>query len=272
MASIVEAHEGPENQRYVLELSDGARVETVVYRGDSLCVSAQVGCSVGCPFCASGANGLARNLTCDELIGQVTAVRARHPTLARVTISGVGEPLHNLAAVAPFITWGQTEDLPVSLTTSGGPLRRLHECLAMPHRGLTISVHAGHEDTRARLVPKGPTLAALFDALDQVVAQSSRARRRKLALAYLLLEGINDSDEEVDAFLDRARPLDVKIQLYAHNAIPGDTQHRTEARRYRAVYERMRDVGVDIRRSSRARIQVNGGCGTLLAFPVPRSD
>jgi 23S rRNA (adenine2503-C2)-methyltransferase len=262
------------NRRWVVRLEDGAAVETVLYRGDSLCVSSQVGCAVGCPFCASGANGLSRNLELDELIGQVEAIDAalaRHDTalgVRRVTVSGVGEPLHN-PAVPQFISWCRARATPASITTSGGPLRRLQEWLgddAPPHNGISFSIHAGTESTRARAVPRGPALDPVFELLRERVPALSGARRRKLALAYLLLADLNDDDDEIDAFLARAAPLGIKIHLYSYNPVPTSTQRQTNEARYEATFQRMRARGLDVRRSSQARIEDNGGCGTLVAL------
>ena len=288
MVQIIEEHRRPAaapqvkgdasepvlNRRYVVQLADGAAVESVLYREDSLCVSSQVGCAVGCPFCASGANGLSRNLDLDELIGQVEAVDAAiagHGAaigVSRVTVSGVGEPLHN-PAVPQFISWCRARSTPASITTSGGPLRRLHEWLgedAPPHNGISLSIHAGTEPTRARAVPRGPALDPLFELLRERVPALSGGRRRKLALAYLLLADLNDHDDEIEAFLDRAAPLGLKIHLYRYNPVPTSNQRQTDDARYEAAFERMRARGLDVRRSSQARIEDNGGCGTLVAL------
>lgn len=268
MAKIVEEHQTA-NRRYVIALADGASVESVLYRGDSLCVSSQVGCAVGCPFCASGAHGLARNLELAELIGQVEEVEAAIGRgVARVTVSGVGEPLHN-PAVIEFVGWCRARATPASITTSGGPLRRLRDWLgpeAPPHNGITVSIHAGLEPTRARTVPRGPALDPLFDLLREQVPRLSSSRRRKLALAYLLLAGQNDEDAEIDAFLDRAALLRIKIHLYRYNPVPTSRQRQISDERYVQVYERMCARGLDVRRSSQARIEENGGCGTLVAL------
>lgn len=268
VVEIVEEHHSS-NLRYVVGLADEARVESVLYRGDSLCVSSQVGCAVGCPFCASGANGLARNLELHELIGQVERIEARlGRAVARVTVSGVGEPLHN-PAVVEFIGWCRKRETPASITTSGGPLRRLANWLgpeAPPHNGISVSIHAGREPTRARTVPRGPALDPLFELLGERVPKLSGSRRRKLALAYLLLADLNDDDEEIDAFLDRATPLGLKVHLYRYNPVPTSTQRQLSDARYVEVYERMCARGLDVRRSSQARIEENGGCGTLVAL------
>jgi 23S rRNA (adenine2503-C2)-methyltransferase len=246
----------------------------VLYRGDSLCVSSQVGCAVGCPFCASGAKGLLRKLELDELIGQVEVVREQLgvEAVARVTVSGVGEPLHNHHNVAAFVHWCRERQIPASITTSGGPLERLREWFELPHNGITLSIHAGSESVRARTVPRGPALAPLFAHLHEQVPRLSSSRRRKLALAYLLLAEVNDTDAELDAFLARALPLGLKVHLYRYNPVPTSTQMQIDEVRYAAIFERLRASGLDVRRSSQARIEPNGGCGTLVALRGSRPE
>lgn len=258
------------NVKWPVRLSDGAEVETVLYRGDTLCISSQVGCAVRCPFCASGANGLGRSLAFEELVAQVEAVRAAGHAVSRVTVSGVGEPLHNADAVLQFVTWARERSTPASVTTSGGTRARLLELLASPHNGVTVSVHAGTELTRARVVPHGPSLEALFEGLHEAKASLSQSRRRKLALAFLLVAGSNDEDGEVDAFVERASALGVAVHLYALNSVPTSDALSVERSRYDAVYERMRAAGLVVRMSSRARIDANGGCGTLIALRKQR--
>lgn len=254
------------NRRFRVELDDGSAVEAVHYRGDTLCVSSQVGCGVACPFCASGAQGLTRALTLAELTFQLDAVRAQGLSVVRTTVSGVGEPLHNLDNVMGFLESCRAQGIGPSVTTSGGPLDRLRRLLGAPHNGLTISVHAGTEATRARLVPRGPALAALYDLVREVLAQQSRSRRKKVALAYLLVRGDNDSDAELAAFIERTLPLGVPVHLYAYNPVPTSAHLPVSRSVYEAAYARMHEAGLRVRMSSQARIEQNGGCGTLVAL------
>ena len=191
---LVEVSQSNFNVRFRVELEDGLAVEAVHYRGDTLCISSQVGCAVRCPFCASGAEGLLRQLTIEELWGQIAAVKERGLQVERITVSGVGEPLHNHRAVRELVLRCREQGIGPSLTTSGGPLERLSEWLELPHNGLTISVHAGSERVRAQLVPRGPRLDELFACLGEQVPKLSRSRRKKVALAYLLVADANDSD------------------------------------------------------------------------------
>jgi len=254
------------NERWTVRLGDGARVEAVLYRGDTLCVSSQVGCAVRCPFCASGRNGLARPLELAELIGQVEAVRAQGVPLERVTVSGVGEPLHNHRAVMEFLRWCQCERLKMSLTTSGGPLARLQEWLHAPHNGLTISIHAGTEPVRARMVPNAPPLGAVFELLRDELPRMTARRRKKTALAYLLIAERNDNDEELAAFSALAAPLGLRVHLYAYNSLPGGELAAVSRARYETVYQQLSAAGLRVSMSSQARVEANGGCGTLIAL------
>jgi 23S rRNA (adenine2503-C2)-methyltransferase len=271
VVELVEEQVTRQNRRFVVALPDGARVESVVYRGDTLCVSSQVGCAVRCPFCASGAHGFARNLTLAELQGQVEAVLARGHGLRRVTLSGVGEPLHNFATVEAFVGWCRQRRLWPSLTTSGGPVARLREALRWEHNGLTLSVHSGTEPARARLVPHAPTLEAVFGVLEEVVPTLSSSRRKKTALAYLLMAGENDDEAEVDAFARRAAPLGLTVHLYAYNPVDTSTQQPIARGRYEALWARLSALGLRVRMSSTARIESNGGCGTLVALRPGRA-
>lgn len=261
---IVDETIGEQNRKLVVRLAQGEEVETVVYRGDTVCVSTQVGCAVGCPFCASGSAGFFRNLTSSELWEQL---RVASPDLAfdKITLSGIGEPLHNFAEIEPFLVDAHQRGFGVSVTTSGGPLPRLAALLRLPHNGVTISVHAGTEPTRRRLVPRGPTLDDLFGLLMDEVPRLPRRRRKKTALAFLVIEGENDHDEEIDAFIGRAAPLGLAVHLYGNNPVPMAPYPRGDRARFEAIFGRMRDAGLVVRMSSTARLESVGGCGTLVA-------
>ncbi|HEU4537409.1 MAG TPA: radical SAM protein [Polyangiaceae bacterium] len=266
--ALLDERAGPSNRRFALGLADGARVEAVAYcQGDTVCVSCQVGCAVGCPFCASGRDGLGRPLALAEMVGQVEALRALGLRPRRVTVSGIGEPLHNPGVVSAFLAWCRQERIAPSLTTSGGPLPRLAEALRdWPHNGLTVSVHAGREPARARLVPRAPPLDPLFALLAAHAPALSARRRKKTALAYLLLDRENDGDDEVRAFVARARPLGLPVHLYAYNPVPDGPPSGVSEKRFQEVYAAMRDGGLEVRRSSQARREPVGGCGTLVAL------
>ncbi|PLX93259.1 MAG: radical SAM protein, partial [Desulfuromonas sp.] len=120
-----------ENQRFLIPLDDGLSVEAVYYGSGTLCLSSQAGCALRCAFCASGRLGLRRNLTLAELSLQLQHAQGRGITPKRLTLSGIGEPLHNAETVIPFLAQCREKGIPLSLTTTGCNLLRLAEILPL---------------------------------------------------------------------------------------------------------------------------------------------
>lgn len=255
-----------DNQRFLVPLSDGLQVEAVYYGSGTLCLSCQAGCAVGCPFCASGAKGLLRNLTLAELEHQLAWAR-HHGVIPRaLTLSGVGEPLHNAAVARDFLLTNQAAGLPVSLTTIGVPLPRLEEFLLLPHNGLMLSLHAGLAATHKRVIPQGPEFADLLALLKAVWPRLSRRRQRKIGINYLLLQGVNDSQEELCALQQQLRPFpELTLHLLSCNPVPGSDYASPTAAWQEHWYQSLLAGGLHVRRPNRWRRQSLGGCGTLVA-------
>lgn len=258
--------ETDDNLRFLIPLGDGLQVEAVYYGSGTLCLSSQVGCGVSCPFCASGAKGLLRNLTLAELEHQLAWVRNQGIVPRALTLSGIGEPLHNAQVVKEFLALRQAQRVPVSLTTIGAPLHRLEEVLLLPHNGLMLSLHAGLAATHRRLIPAGPDFSELFVLLEKLWPQLSRRRRRKIGINYLLLQGVNDSQVEMEALLERLRPFpELTLHLLSCNPVPGSSYLSPPATRQQQWYTRLFAAGLHVRRPNRWRRQSLGGCGTLVA-------
>jgi len=254
-----------ENQKFLVPLADGLAVEAVWYGSGTLCVSSQVGCVIGCPFCASGRKGLQRNLSAAELLLQVETARTRGYSLQRVTVSGVGEPLHNPQAVASFIDDCRRLKLSVSLTTTGSPLPVLREFLQLPHNGLMLSLHAGTAATHRRLIPHGPELDCLWRLVTDAWPGLSRRRRRKIGINYLLLAGHNDGLDELSALTDRlCRLPEVTLHLLTCNPVAGSLFFSPSAAVVDFVHGYFSSQGLNVRRPNRWRNSAKGGCGTLL--------
>ncbi len=253
------------NQRFTVRIGDGLQVEAVWYASGTLCLSSQAGCALGCPFCASGRGGLRRNLTPAELEQQVARARKLGLAPKRLTLSGIGEPLHNLVAVRSFIETCRARQLPVSLTTTGAPLSGLRQALRLPHNGLMLSLHAGSSATHRRLVPRGPDYDALWELLDTELPRLSRRARRRVGINYLLLAGENDSPEELDRLAERlvSHP-ELTLHLLVCNPVPGSSFRSPPPASIDAVHARLRAAGIQVRRANRWRRQQEGGCGTLV--------
>ncbi len=251
------------NRLFLFELEDGNRVESVFYRGDTLCLSTQVGCAVGCPFCLSGSQGLYRNLKVEEIIGQYLILKDRL-AIKRVAFAGVGEPLMNWRAVEEAFWWFKGKGIRVSFYTVGSPASKLRELLKLPHSGVSISLHGVEEGLRRLLVPHGGSLKELLSVLREELPKLSLRKRKKVSLAYLLLKGINDSEEALRRLALLARELGVGVVLLRYN-------HTVEAfgdvgdREYERAFLLLRSYGVRTTLSTRFRRDSLGGCGRLLA-------
>ncbi len=265
-----------ENRKFLVTLDDGLQVEAVWYGSGTLCLSSQAGCGMGCPFCASGRNGLQRNLRLEELHLQLDRCRQAGVEPRRLTLSGIGEPLQNLAAVSSFVADCRRRKLPVSVTTTGAPLASLKDLLKLPHNGLMLSLHAGTDRVYRRLVPSGPGLALLHRQLEEVWPELSRRQRRRLGANYLLLEGVNDHYEELSALVAWLRPFpEMTLHLLFCNPVAGSAYRSPERSEGDRVYRFLCQSGLHVRRANRWRQQLEGGCGTLVlgqAAPGGRQD
>jgi len=249
--------EGELNRLFIFRLPDGYRVEGVLYRGDTLCVSTQVGCPVRCLFCASGRQGLVRNLRAGEIYGQV---RERYP-VRRVAVAGIGEPLANWRNVREAFLRFRSEGVKVSFYTCGFPLRNLAELLRMPHSGVTISVHTLNADLRRRLMPHAGDPDPLIRFLREALPSMSAGRRKRVALAYLLLKGVNDSEEDIVRLGELAKDLGLGVTLLRYNEVGSFRSVNDEE--YERAFLLLRGLGVKVTLSTRFRRERTGGCGTL---------
>lgn len=254
------------NDRFAVTLADGSRVEAVWYPSGTLCLSSQVGCPLACPFCASGAAGLLRNLTLDELRLQLAVCRARGHEPQRLTLSGVGEPLANFAVTAEFIREQGRDGLPVSLTTTAHRLDLLPAALQLPHNGLMLSVHAGCAATHRRLVPHGPDWEGLWRSLADAWPGLSRRGRRRIGINYLLLAGENDAETELEGLAARLQRFpELTVHLLCYNPVGSVAMQSPPEEEFLCWKKGLQQAGCNVRLANRWRRSADGGCGTLLA-------
>lgn len=227
--------------------SDPASVETVHLpstksgRAATLCVSTQVGCPVGCPFCASGLGGLSRNLTKAEIVEQYVRGVAIGP-LARTVVMGMGEPLFNLPALLPALDVVREEiglgARSITVSTVGFPARLAKLAETRPRFQLAISLHSPFDTQRAELVP----LMAEVPVEEVLLAGDRwfRATGREITYEYVLLGGENDSPDHADALVERLGRRRCSVNLIPYNPVPGDRYRRPPKgapERFRAALE-----------------------------------
>jgi 23S rRNA (adenine2503-C2)-methyltransferase len=265
--------------KWVLELHDGQRVETVaIPDGDrvTLCVSSQVGCALDCAFCSTAQQGFNRNLSTGEIIGQVwRAARELGRAPSNVVMMGMGEPLANFDAVVGAMDL-MMEDLAymisktrVTLSTSG-VVPALHRLREHSDVSLAVSLHAPDDALRDQLVPinrKYP-LAELIPACKAYVAGD---KRRKVTWEYVMLDGVNDSIAHAKSLIRLLQGVPSKVNLIPFNPFPGTEFQTSPPERIEAFRDRLVRAGiVTITRKTRGD-DIDAACGQLVGKVRDRS-
>jgi 23S rRNA (adenine2503-C2)-methyltransferase len=200
LARVTSEHPGADgSKRLLVTLHDGQTIETVLLLNESLCISSQVGCAVGCQFCMTGKSGLIRSLGTLELLAQIALARAKQP-VRKLVFMGMGEPSHNLAHVLEAIeilgTLGGIAANRIVFSTVGDHrvFERLPENKVRPV--LALSLHTTDAELRSRLLPRAPRIEPA--ELVELAESYSRKTRHPVLYQWTLLEGVNDTPEEID--------------------------------------------------------------------------
>jgi len=284
LPTILERHPSADGAtRLVLGLADGHRIEAIHMPrgypgcGDqrvTYCISSQVGCAMGCTFCATGAMGILRNLTAGEIVGQVLAImREMGPHIGEylyLVFMGMGEPLHNLDHVHRAITvlchpeGTLLSPWRITVSTAGlvSGIERLSRMTPRPQ--LAVSLNATTDEARSATMPvnRAWNLARLRQALDAWELK----RHERLIFEYVLLGGVNDTLEDADRLVDWLGDLRHRhnVNLIPMNEHPHSVFQEPEEDRTQAFARRLHEHGcfVTVRRS-RGR-DVQGACGQLV--------
>ena len=261
-------------QKFLLGLADGQAIETVLmyFRGRATaCVSTQVGCAMGCIFCATGQMGFRRHLTQGEIVAQVVHVarvlRARGESLRNIVLMGMGEPLHNYdatlaamdtvmehrgLAIAPrFITLSTVGIVPGirRLTSERRPIR------------LAVSLHGATDAERSRLVPPARRwpLSELIDACREY----SQTLGRRIFFEWALIDGENDGPDQAHALGRLLHGLDAHVNLIPLNPTYGFDGRPTEPAAVKGFQAILAGYGLPSTVRQRRGIDVAAGCGQL---------
>ncbi len=261
--------------KYLFRTEDGHIIETVlIFERDhlTLCVSSQVGCAVGCKFCATAKDGLLRNLTTPEIVDQYLLVQKDTPNRVRnVVFMGMGEPLANYDAVRKAVEimvspWGiDLSKRRVSISTSGlvAQLKRMAQDPLMRDLNLAISINAPSQELREVLMPisKTNTLQELLEVLINFPYPPDR----RIMLEYVLIKGINDSPQHAKTLAKIIGPYrrKFKVNLIPYNPDPCIPFERPSLEHVYAFQEVLRkhNISTFIRLSK--GINVFGACGQL---------
>jgi len=257
--------------KLLIELADAEHVECVVIptaKRMTACLSTQVGCSMGCAFCASAIGGFRRNLSSAEILEQVLHLQlAAGGRVTNVVFMGMGEPLANydatVTAVRALIDPARfgLSARHITVSTIGLPrqIRRLaREDLPVT---LAISLHAPNDALRQQLIPAAET-TSIRDILDAAV-EFFDARKREITLEYVLIADVNDTTVCADALARLAQPIRCNVNLIALNAVEGSPFQPSGSATVKAFADRLtkRGINVHVRRSRGADAQA--ACGQL---------
>ncbi len=255
-------------------LYDGEVIESVLIPGNqkfTVCVSSQVGCKLGCKFCATGTLGFKRNLTAGEIFEQViaakTAAEAQGLTLSNIVFMGMGEPLLNYDNVMKAIERLTANDglamspYRITVSTAGIPdkIKQLADDEA--RFNLAVSLHSADENTRTNLMPlnKAYSLADIAESLKYFVEKTGT----RPTFEYLLLKDINDSLEDAKTLARYCRQFPIKINLIEYNEVEGSGfRHSPDKRRDEFIrFLESCNMVINLRRSKGK--DIDAACGQL---------
>ncbi len=255
---------GDGSQRLVIGLADGETVETVVMTSGAVCVSTQVGCAVGCRFCASGLDGLRRNLTAEEIVEQVVHAR-RRMRVDRVVFMGIGEPTHNLDAVVEAVALLRHDAIisPRKQTLSTVGSTRAFERLAGAdvRPCVALSLHTADDELRRELLPRAPreSVAELVAAADHYGRQSGAP----VQFEWTVLRGINDRDADVDALCDLLVDARGYVNFILWNEVEGLPFAQPDRARVIEMVRRVKSRGILATIRDSAGADARAACGQL---------
>jgi 23S rRNA (adenine2503-C2)-methyltransferase len=261
-------------QKFVLRLADGRQIESVFIPDtpkQTFCVSTQVGCAMGCAFCLTGKMGLIRHLTAAEIAGQVRLLARSTDLLDKsfnIVLMGMGEPLQNYDATMKAMRMLNEKEgfdmHPKRVTLSTVGLVPMMDKLAqeelMPN--LAVSLHAATEETRLAIVP--PTKKYSLHDIIEACKRFPLSKRRRIMFEYVMLKGVNDSDEDARKLVKVLSGVKAKVNLLPLNAAPGIPFERPSDERVNAFARILVDKGLMVSvRKSRGR-DIRAACGQLI--------
>jgi len=265
-------------RKFLFRLGDGSLIESVLIPASpalygqtsdrrTACVSTQVGCAYGCKFCASGLDGFSRNLDASEIVSQLLAIEAASgEEIDNIVFMGMGEPLANLTNLLRAIRiinapWGlEIGARHITISTSGlAP--QIRKLASEPTQfRLAISLHGATDEVRSRIMPvnRKHNLTTLLGACDEYVAQ-----KKRLMFEYILIAGVNDSDEQAHQLAQHALRLSAKTNLIPYNTVEGLEWSRPSRNRQESFLQILRDHGAVATLRREKGHDINAACGQL---------
>lgn len=283
-------------RKWVFEVAGGSLVETVLIPADdnkqfgrkTLCISSQVGCALDCSFCSTGKQGFERDLTPSEIIGQLfvanqsymegVPVSKRENRVTNVVMMGMGEPLLNYDPVVASMSimlddfgFGLSKRR-VTLSTSG-VVPKMYDLAKDIDVALAISLHAPNDELRNELVPinKKYPLAELIKAAKAYVYDENPRHKKHVTIEYVMLAGVNDSDEHARQLVALLKDLPSKINLIPFNPFPHAPYERSSNNRIHAFSNILNNAGFVCTIRQTRGDDIDAACGQLVGQVADRT-
>jgi 23S rRNA (adenine2503-C2)-methyltransferase len=263
-----------ETLKVLYRTADGQTLETVLMfypDRSTICVSCQVGCAVGCSFCATGLMGLQRNLSAGEMVAQVVDMARRSHErgrpLTNIVMMGMGEPFHNYDNVMKMVAiLNQTEGMQfgsrrITVSTSG-VVPFIDKLASEPYQvNLAISIHAANDELRSTMVPLNRRWP-----LDELIASIRRyisTTHRRVSFEYALIAGVNDSDDDARQLAKRLKGLRCHVNLIPLNPTPAFPYERPSVERIDRFAQIINDAGIPATVRYSRGVEIGAACGQL---------
>lgn len=257
--------------KYLFSLDDGNCIESVVMRyehGITICISSQVGCRMGCRFCASTIDGRVRDLAPSELLGQIIAAqRDLSERISGVVMMGIGEPLDNYDNVIKFLRLvGDPDGLNIgyrhiSLSTCG-IVPKIYELAKLKLQiNLAVSLHAPNDEIRRQTMPVAK--AYPMDMLLKACRDYFDTTGRRVTFEYALISGVNDSDENAHELAKKLKGLNCHVNLIPVNSVEGTGYNKSDIKRQQSFTDILTKSGTAATVRRTLGSDINASCGQL---------
>lgn len=257
--------------KYLFKLHDGEYIESVLMRyhhGYSICISTQVGCKMGCTFCATGKSGFSRSLTASEMIAQIeSAQRDNAIRISNVVLMGMGEPFDNFDSVIRFLRLVSSEDSlhigmrHITISTCG-IVPRIYEFADLGLQcGLSVSLHSPYDEKRSQTMPvnrKYP-IGELMEACRYYLSRTNR----RISFEYALISGINDSDEDAEALASLLKGMLCHVNLIPVNHVTGAGYSKSALKRQQSFTDILTSRGLNATVRRTLGSDIDASCGQL---------
>ncbi len=266
---LISSYDGTE--KYLFSFADGETVESVLmkyHHGYTSCISTQVGCKMGCSFCATGKSGFSRNLTASEMLAQLQAEQKdNNIRISNIVLMGMGEPLDNFDNVMRFLRLVSNEHgmnvgmRHISLSTCG-IVPRIYELADMKLQlTLSVSLHAPNDQIRSRTMPvnRKYNINQLLEACRYYCKNTGR----RISFEYAMIDGINDSDGCAKELGEKLKGIIAHVNLIPVNTVGGTGYKKSKRDRMKRFIDILAERGITATVRRTLGSDINASCGQL---------